>query len=138
MGVHGNDKARRSEGAGFSRRGFFPPHQLGGPRQRCKFPQWGPGKTQATWRFRTFYRLTKPLREWICRIHGKFLVVPISICCLHSSEIFVAVRATEDRTTKFLWCMGSEPMLDAVANTGGSLGADDRSPRASHHGRISQ
>jgi len=66
-GVHGNGRpkqpkseARRDEKWGYWE-GMFPsppPREYG---ERCKLCHWGPGRSPATWRCKTFYRLTKPL-----------------------------------------------------------------------------
>jgi len=69
-------------------------------------PLWVMSKAPATWRFRTFYRLTKPLMVSILLILNLF------------QRNFRG--ALEDLTTKFLWVqaprtpMESAPMVQLV------------------------
>ena len=51
-------EARRAERVGFLGRGCSPPYQLAGLGKRYKLLQCNPGRSTATWRCRTFCRLT--------------------------------------------------------------------------------
>jgi len=81
VGVHGNDKAGRAKlerprGVKFLGRDVLgrniPSPLARGHGECCKLPQWDPGGSLATWRFRTFYRLTKPLLVSILMILNLF------------------------------------------------------------------
>jgi len=57
-GVFGgrDSEARRAEGRGPKP----PPHQLEGLGERCKLPQWGPGRSPGRKRF---WRISKPVED---------------------------------------------------------------------------
>jgi len=61
------------------------------------------GEAPATWRSRTFYRLTKPLLVSILLI-------------LNLVKFFVGVRVIEDPKTKFLWGLDHKGLAPMVTN----------------------
>jgi len=62
-----NSEARRAKRVEFLGRECFPPHQLGGLGSAAvSYPCGVRGEPPGTNRFRTFYRITKPLPVSIC------------------------------------------------------------------------
>ena len=87
-------KARMAKRVEFFGRGCSSPHQLGSCA--VSSPTSVRNKVPATWRFRTLYRLTKPLLVSILLILNLF-------------EIFVGVRPTEDLKINILGVRSPDP-----------------------------